>query len=106
MTSDFEGRFTVRKGRVDLRSVSFTVPGALVTMGGVYAVRPETLAFKGNLYMDAKLSQTVTGLKSWLLKLADPVFRKNGRTVVPLNISGTRNSPHFGLDVKRVFKAK
>ena len=106
VTSDFEGRFAVRKGRVDLRSVSFTVPGALVTVGGVYAVRQETLAFKGNLYMDAKLSQTVTGLKSWLLKLADPVFRKNGRTVVPLSIKGTRNSPHFGLDVKRVFRSK
>ena len=106
VTSDFQGRFAVRKGRVDLRSVSFTVPGALVTVNGAYAVRSEELAFKGNLYMDAKLSQTVTGLKSWLLKLADPVFRKNGRTVVPLSINGTRNSPHIGLDVKRVFKAK
>ena len=74
--------------------------------GGVYAVRSEALDFKGSLYMDAKLSQTVTGLKSWLLKLADPVFRKNGRTVVPLSINGTRNSPHIGLDVKRVFRSK
>ena len=106
VTSDFQGRFTVRRGRVDLRAVSFTVPGALVTMNGVYAVRSEVLAFKGNLYMDAKLSQTVTGLKSWLLKLADPIFRKNGRTVVPLSINGTRNSPHFGLDVRRVLRPK
>ena len=106
VTSDFQGRFAVKKGHVDLRTVSFTVPGALVTVNGVYGVRSEVLAFKGTLYMDAKLSQTVTGLKSWLLKLADPVFRKNGRTVVPLSITGTRNAPHFGLDVRRVFKAK
>lgn len=105
VTSDFQGRFTVRQGRIDLRAVSFNVPGAMVTMDGVYAVRPETLAFKGRLYMDAKLSQTVTGFKSWLLKLADPVFRRNGRTVLPLSIDGTRNSPHFGLDVRRVFRS-
>lgn len=106
VTSDFQGRFAVRKGRVDLRAVSFTVPGAVVTVDGVYAVRSEALAFKGSLHMEAKLSQTVTGLKSWLLKLADPVFRKNGRTVVPLSINGTRNAPRIRLDVKRVFRSK
>ena len=54
--------------------------------------------------MDAKVSQTVTGFKSLLLKLADPLFNKNGRTVIPLKISGTRNEPKFGLDMGRVFK--
>ena len=104
VSTDFEGRFALTKGHVDLRSVSFNVPGALVTISGGYAVRSEALAFDGNLYMDAKLSETVTGLKSWLLKLADPLFRKHGRTVVPLRIDGTRSAPHFGLDIKRVFR--
>ena len=51
--------------------------------------------------MDAKLSETVTGFKSLLLKMVDPFFRKDGRTVVPLKISGTRGDPQFGLDVRR-----
>jgi hypothetical protein len=54
--------------------------------------------------MDAKISQTMTGFKSLLLKMADPLFRRNGKTQIPLKISGTRNDPQFGLDVKRVFK--
>jgi hypothetical protein len=33
----------------------------------------------------------------------DPLFRKNGRTVVPIKISGRRSQPEFGLDAKRVF---
>jgi hypothetical protein len=67
-------------------------------------MKQEDIAFDGNLYMDAKLSQTVTGFKSLLLKVVDPLFRRNGRTVVPLRISGSRNDPKFGVDVKRVLR--
>jgi predicted nuclease with RNAse H fold len=34
----------------------------------------------------------------------DPIFRKNGQTVIPLKIGGTRNAPAFGMDVKRVLR--
>jgi hypothetical protein len=55
--------------------------------------------------MDAKISQTVTGWKSMLLKIVDPIFRKpGGGSTVPIKIEGTRNDPKFGLDVGRVFK--
>jgi hypothetical protein len=27
----------------------------------------------------------------------DPFFRKDGKTVLPIRISGTRNQPKFGL---------
>ena len=57
----------------------------------------------GTLYADAKVSQMTTGFKSLLLKVVDPLFRRDGRTVVPLKITGTRADPSFGLDVKRVF---
>ena len=71
---------------------------------GTYALRTQTIAFSGNLYMDAKISQTVTGWKSMLLKIGDPLFRENGQTVVPLKITGTRAAPAFGMDVGRIFK--
>ncbi|HUR33727.1 MAG TPA: AsmA-like C-terminal region-containing protein [Vicinamibacterales bacterium] len=104
VTSNFAGRFTLANGRLSLSPLTFDVPGAVVAIRGAYSLKRETLAFSGDLHMDAKLSQTTTGFKSLLLKVADPLFRRQGKTVVPLTISGTRNDPKFGLDVKRVFQ--
>ena len=44
------------------------------------------------------------GWKSWLLKAVDPWFRRNGKTVVPLRIEGTRAAPKFGVDVGRALR--
>ena len=104
VVSDFAGAFTLREGVLSLRSLVFDVPGAVVDVQGRYVLRSETLDFRGTLVMDAKVSETVTGFKSLLLKLVDPVFRREGRTVVPLTIRGTRDHPSFGIDVKRVFR--
>jgi hypothetical protein len=55
--------------------------------------------------MDAKISQTVTGFKSVLLKIVDPLFGKEGGgSSIPIKIEGTRNDPKFGLDMGRVFR--
>jgi hypothetical protein len=103
VTSDFAGRFKLAAGSLSLAALSFNIPGAVVTLHGDYSLRRETLAFEGDLNMDAKLSQTTTGIKSLLLRIADPIFRRNGKTVVPLKIAGPRNDPKFALDYKRVF---
>jgi hypothetical protein len=50
------------------------------------------------------VSQTTTGWKSLMLKGVDPLFRKDGRTIIPIKISGTRNEPSFGMDVRRVVR--
>jgi hypothetical protein len=102
--SNFDGRFTLGNGRLALPTVTFDVPGALVELHGQYGMRREDIAFDGNLYMDAKISQTVTGFKSLLLKVVDPWFRRNGKTVVPLKISGSRADPKFGVDVGRALR--
>jgi hypothetical protein len=101
--SDFSGRFSLGKGVLALPTVAFDVPGAAVRLSGRYNLRRETLAFSGDLFMDAKISETTTGWKSLLLKIVDPLFRRKGRTVIPIRISGTRSKPSFGLDVGRVF---
>jgi len=103
VTSDFTGRFALNDGVLALPNLTFDVPGAAVQLNGQYALRPETLDFHGNLIMDAKVSQMVAGYKSVLLKLIDPLFRKEGRTVIPIKIEGSRNAPAFGLDKARVF---
>jgi hypothetical protein len=97
--SNFDGRFTLGNGRLALPTVTFDVPGALVELHGQYGMKREDIAFDGKLYMDAKISQTVTGVKSLLLKVVDPWFRRNGKTVLPLKISGSRADPKFGVDV-------
>jgi hypothetical protein len=104
VASDFSGRFALGNGVLGLERLTFNIPGALVELTGQYALRRETLAFAGNLFMDAKVSEVTTGWKSVLLKMVDPMFRKNGRTVIPLKVNGTRNDPSFGMDVRRVFK--
>jgi len=103
VTSTFAGRFVLEDGVLALPVVTFDVPGAVVELTGRYALRKETLDFAGELVMDAKLSETTTGFKSFLLKAIDPLFRREGHTVVPLQVTGTREQPSFGLDVKRVF---
>ena len=50
--------------------------------------------------MQAKLSQTTTGVKSFLLKFADPIFSKGGKgTVLPIKITGSVQDPHYGLNL-------
>jgi hypothetical protein len=104
VASDFQGRYELRDGVLKVPTLVFDIPGAAVKLQGQYALRPETLAFTGNLYMDAKVSETVTGWRSMLLKVADPLFREHGKTVVPIKITGTRGAPAFGMDVGRIFK--
>ena len=104
VASDFQGRFALGNTRLKLSELRFAVPGAQVQLAGVYGLKSEALDFKGQLAIDAKVSQTVSGFKSLLLKIADPLFsRKGGGSVVPIRINGTRNDPKFGLDVGRVF---
>jgi hypothetical protein len=105
VASDFQGRFAYGDGRLALNDLVFAVPGAQVRLSGHYALKPETMAFKGNLLLDAKVSQTVGGFKSLLLKVVDPLFRREGGgSRIPIKIEGTRSDPKFGLDMGRVFK--
>jgi len=104
VASDFSGRFALGNGILTLERLTFNIPGAVVELKGQYALRRETLGFVGNLFMDAKVSEVTTGWKSVVLKAVDPLFRKNGRTAIPLKIHGTRNEPLFGIDVRRLFK--
>ena len=106
VVSDFRGRFKLANGRLALPDLTFSVPGASVQLAGAYGLTAETMDFTGKLLLDAKISETVTGFKSVLLKAVDPLFKqKDGSgSAIPIRIGGTRNAPDFGLDVKKVFK--
>lgn len=96
--TDLLGRFHLEHDLATFEQLHFSVPGAEVRLKGKYDLPNETLDFQGDLRMRAKLSQTVTGKKSFFLKLADPFFKKEGAgSVVPIRISGTRDDPKFAL---------
>ncbi len=100
VVSNLKGRFKLNKGLVTFSKLSFAVPGASVRLDGTYRLRSEALDFHGVVRMEAKLSETTTGFKSFLLKAVDPFFRKKGvGSVIPIKIGGTRDNPSFGLDI-------
>lgn len=105
--SRFQGQFALANARLALNGLQFAVPGAVVKLKGEYALRPETLDFRGMLLMDAKVSDTASGFKRILLKAVDPLFDKDGGgSAVPIKVTGTREKPDFGIDIGRVFKPK
>ena len=102
VVSNLSGRFVMKDGRIQLRNLTFAVPGSAVQLAGSFDLKSEQLDFDGHLLLDASLSETVTGFKSVLVKLAQPFFRRpGGGTKLPIRVSGTPENPAFGLDVKR-----
>ena len=104
--SQLKGNFVLDNGVITFRGLTFTVTGAQVALNGKYGLEKEDLEFYGKLRMQAKISQTMTGAKSILLKAVDPFFRKNGQTEVPIKITGQREHPSFGLDLHHKDKDK
>ena len=56
--------------------------------------------------MDASISKAAGGgIKGFLLKPFDPIFRKDGKgAILPITIKGPREQPKFGLEWGKVFK--
>jgi hypothetical protein len=105
--SDIRGSFELSNGVMTLSSLGFTVPGAQVRLEGTYGLETEKMDFRGELRLDAKLSETTSGIKSFLLKLVDPLFEKDDAgAVVPVKITGTPDKPSFGVEVGRVFSGE
>jgi AsmA-like protein len=105
VTSDFTGSFKLNHGVLRIPAVAFDVPGSAVRLSGTYNLNSEAIDFTGTLFMDAKISETVTGFKRLLLKVVDPLFRgSHGGSALPIRITGRRDQPSFGLDRSRIFK--
>jgi hypothetical protein len=104
--SQLKGNFVLDNGVITFRGLTFSVTGAEVALNGKYGLFKEDLDFYGKLRMQAKISQTTTGAKSFVLKAVDPFFRKNGQTELPIKITGQRDHPSFGLDLHHKDKEK
>jgi hypothetical protein len=104
--SDMRGRFNLQNSAIRFDPFGFDVPGAYVEIRGTYGLHSEQLSFAGTLAMDASVSKAAGGgIKGFLLKPFDPLFRKKGKgAVLPITIKGPREQPKFGLNWGKVFK--
>jgi len=97
--SGLAGSFKLANEVITFRSLSFAVLGAGVDLAGNYDIGNDDIDFHGTLKLDAKVSQTMTGWKRWVLKPVDPFFAKQGAgTLLHIKVSGTSKDPQFGLD--------
>lgn len=102
--SNLRGSFELNRGIATFSNLAFEVEGASIQLAGRYELQSEQMDFRGKLIMDAKLSQTTTGVKAFFLKALNPFFRsKDGGSEIPIRISGTRTNPSFALEIRKKF---
>jgi AsmA-like C-terminal region len=91
---------SLKDGTATFSSLSFRVPGALARLHGTYNVVNQRIDLRGTLLMQAKLSQATSGVKSFLLKVLDPLLKKNhrGGAKMPVRITGTYSRPSYRSD--------
>lgn len=108
VASHLKGRFRLERSMLSLREVAFGIPGANVSIAGRYGLASEALEFDGTVRMRATISQAAGGgVKSALLKVVDPLFRRDGAgAVLPIRIRGSRSDPKIGLDFGRALTRK
>jgi hypothetical protein len=98
--SDLEGHVVVRDGIATFSGLRFRVPGARAKMNGTFDLITQKVDLRGMLYMDAKLPEATSGIKSFLLKAIDPFLKKNrrGGAKIPVSITGTYQKPSYHAD--------
>ena len=96
------GTFSLANQTLKFSKLDCAVPGAEVRLTGTYTLNGKSLDMTGKARMQAHLSNIVGGWRGRFLRPADPFFARHGAgTEVPIKISGTKSSPHIGLNFRR-----
>ncbi len=99
VVANMQGVFHLVNQTMTFRNLTFDVPGANIDLAGTYDMDHDTVDFHGDLKLQAKVSETVTGWKHWALKPVDPLFAKHGAgTYLRIKVEGDSHQPKFGLD--------
>lgn len=96
------GRFTYARGVARFSSLTFRTTGAAISVRGTYTLTSGAMNFGGTARFDAKVSKVVGGVTGFFLKVADPLFRDKGTSVVPITITGTHDAPKASVNMRRV----
>jgi len=103
--AEFLGDFQLLKSDLHFSKLQFVVPGVAARMNGSYGLHTQQLDFVGDVSLNARVSQMVTGAGRWILLPFDLIFMKHGAgTYVPLSISGTRSQPQIKVNWKKLFQ--
>lgn len=98
--SDLKGHVLLKNGTARFSDLSFSVPGATAQMQGTYNLITGKIDFHGTLQTESQPSKTTSGVKSLMLKVLNPFFKKKpAGYVMPVKITGTYEHPLFGLDL-------
>ena len=105
VTSTLSGRFTQADAILDVADLQMSLPGATGQLQGRYSLDGQAFNFHGTIRTEATASQMTTGWKSTLLRPFDGLLKRNGAGLeLPITVSGTKSSPKFGIDTKRLFE--
>jgi hypothetical protein len=100
VVSSMKGTFHLENAAIQFRKLSFGVPGADLDLVGGYNLDSDAVDFAGALKLQARVSQMVTGWKSFVLRPADRFFEKEGAgTFLRIRIGGTSKAPKLGVNL-------
>ena len=100
--TDLKGQVDLVNGEATFTELTFGVPGANAHLHGTYNILNYRINLHGLMQVDSKISKTSNGVKSFLLRVMDPFFKKKQKgEVVPVHIEGSYQKPQFGLDLNR-----
>jgi hypothetical protein len=102
--SHVNGHTALQNGAATFSDLEFQIPGADARMHGTYNLLNLKIDLHGTIKMDAKFSQSTSGIKALVAKVLNPFFDKSHGSVVPVLVDGTYQKPHFGLDLNPVKK--
>ena len=100
VASNLRGRFKLDDGKASFSKLSFNVPGAFINLAGNYDLNSQKIDMQGTFRMQSTLSDTQSGIKHWMLKPLDPLFKKHGAGFeLPVEIGGTKDHPEIGASI-------
>ena len=100
VVSGLNGHVLLTGGVAHFSSIVMDVPGARARMHGTYGLENQRVSLHGMLFLDVKLSQATSGIKSFLLKPLEPFLKKNRRrgAKMPVGITGAYSHPSYHTD--------
>lgn len=102
MLSLVRGNIQLRDGVAAISNGRFQVPGADISVHGTYNFLNKQVDLHGTLDTRGHLSDTTSGFKALVIKIAMPLFSKQKSVrMIPFQITGSYGNTSVGIDWKR-----
>lgn len=107
VASNVTSKFKLAKGLVSYRGLSFSVQGAAIKLDGTHQLESKLLSLQGEVLLKASASNTLTGIKRWLVKPFDPLFRRKGAgTRLVIRVDGTQDQPKVAIEFGKTLRGQ